>query len=148
MGINTAIESSDRQFSGVGFAVPSDSVARIVPILIERGAFPHPWLGISGTDLNSQIRQELGLPPEQVGILIVSVLEGGPASGSGLLSYENGHGDLITSVDGFIIRDFEDLLTFISNKTSVGQTITLSVLRNTEQIEISVELGERPSVDG
>jgi 2-alkenal reductase len=148
VGINTAIESSDRQFSGVGFAVPSDSVARIVPILIERGAFPHPWLGISGTDLNSQIRQELGLPPEQVGILIVSVLEGGPASGSGLLSYEDGQGDLITSVDGFIIRDFEDLLTFISDKTSVGQTITLSILRNTEQIEISVELGERPSVDG
>jgi len=148
VGINTAIESSDRQFSGVGFAVPSDSVARIVPILIERGEFPHPWLGISGTDLNSQIRQELRLPPEQVGILIVSILEGGPASGTGLLSYEDGQGDLITSVDGFVIRDFEDLLTFISGKTSVGQTITLSILRNTEQIEIPVELGERPSAEG
>ena len=148
VGINTAIESSDRQFSGVGFAVPSDSVARIVPILIERGEFPHPWLGISGTDLNSQIRQELGVPPEQVGILVVSILEGGPASGRGLLSYESGQGDLITSVDGFVIRDFEDLLTFISGKTSVGQTITLSILRNAEQIEITVELGERPSAEG
>jgi len=148
VGINTAIESSDRQFSGVGFAVPSDSVARIVPILIERGEFPHPWLGISGTDLNSQIRQELGLPPEQVGILVVSILEGGPASGTGLLGYEDGQGDLITSVDGFVIRDFEDLLTFISGKTSVGQTITLSILRNAEQIEIPVELGERPSAEG
>ena len=148
VGINTAIESSDRQFSGVGFAVPSDSVARIVPILIERGEFPHPWLGISGTDLNSQIRQELGVPPEQVGILVVSILEGGPASGTGLLSYESGQGDLITSVDGFVIRDFEDLLTFISGNTSVGQTITLSILRNAEQIEITVELGERPSAEG
>ena len=148
VGINTAIESSDRQFSGVGFAVPSDSVARIVPILIERGEFPHPWLGISGTDLNSQIRQDLGLPSEQVGILVVSILEGGPASGTGLLSYEDGQGDLITSVDGFVIRDFEDLLTFISGKTSVGQTITLSILRNAEQIEIPVELGERPSTGG
>ena len=148
VGINTAIESSDRQFSGVGFAVPSDSVARIVPILIERGEFPHPWLGISGTDLNSQIRQDLGLPSEQVGILVVSILEGGPASGSGLISYEDGQGDLITSVDGFVIRDFEDLLTFISGKTSVGQTITLSILRNAEQIEIPVELGERPSTGG
>ena len=132
----------------MGFAVPSDSVARIVPILIERGEFPHPFLGISGTDLNSQIREELGLPPEQVGILIVSILEGGPASGTGLLSYEDGQGDLITSVDGFVIRDFEDLLTFISGKTSVGQTITLSILRNAEQIEIPVELGERPSAEG
>ncbi len=148
VGINTAIESSDRQFSGVGFAVPSDSVARIVPILIERGEFPHPWLGISGTDLNSQIRQDLGLPSEQVGILVVSILEGGPASGTGLLSYEDGQGDLITNVDGFVIRDFEDLLTFISGKTSVGQTITLSILRNAEQIEIPVELGERPSTGG
>jgi len=148
VGINTAIESSDRQFSGVGFAVPSDSVARIVPILIESGDFPHPWLGISGTDLNSQIREELGLPPEQVGILVVSVLEGGPASGTGLRSYEDGEGDLITSVDGIVIRDFEDLLTFISGRTSVGQTITLSILRSAEQIDIPVELGERPSTEG
>ena len=147
VGINTAIESSDRQFSGVGFAVPSDSVSRIVPILIERGDFPHPWLGISGTDLNSQIRQELGLAQEQAGILIVSVLEGGPASEAGLRSYEDGRGDLILSADGVQIRDFEDLLTFISGETSVGQTITLSILRDTEHIEVSVELGERPSAD-
>ncbi len=148
VGINTAIESSDRQFSGVGFAVPSDSVARIVPILIERGVFSHPWLGISGTDLNSQIRDELGLAQEQAGILVVNVLEGGPASEAGLRSYEAGLGDLITSVDGFVIRDFEDLLTYISRETSVGQTITLSVLRDTQQMEITVELGERPSSGG
>ncbi len=148
VGINTAIESSDRQFSGVGFAVPADSVGRIVPTLIELGVFPHPWLGISGTDLNSQIRDEMGLAQEQAGTLIVSVLEGGPASEAGLRSYEEGQGDLITSVDGFEIRDFEDLLTFISGKTTVGQTITLSILRNTEQVEISVELGERPSSEG
>jgi 2-alkenal reductase len=147
VGINTAIESSDRQFSGVGFAVPSASVGRIVPALIERGSFPHPWLGISGTDLNLQIRQELGLAQEQVGILIVSVLEGGPASDSGLRNYEGGRGDLITSVDGVEIHDFEDLLTFISGETSVGQTITLSILRDSVQIEVSVELGERPSAD-
>jgi 2-alkenal reductase len=148
VGINTAIESSDRQFSGVGFAVPSDSVGRIVPTLIELGNFPHPWLGISGTDLNMQIREELGLAQEQAGILVVSVLEGGPAFEAGFQNYENGHGDLITSVNGSEIRDFEDLLTFISGETTVGQTITLSVLRDTEQIEISVELGERPSSEG
>jgi 2-alkenal reductase len=148
VGINTAIESSDRQFSGVGFAVPSDSVRRIVPTLIELGNFPHPWLGISGTDLNMQIRDEMGLNQEQAGILIVSVLEGGPAAEAGLRSYEDGRGDLITSVNGSEIRDFEDLLTFISGETSVGQTITLSVLRDTEQIEIAVELSERPSSEG
>lgn len=148
VGINTAIESSDRQFSGVGFAVPSDAVSRIVPTLIERGAFPHPWLGISGTDLNSQIRQELGLAQDQVGILIVSVLEDGPASEAGLRSYEEGRGDLITSVEGVEIRDFEDLLTFISGETSVGQTITLGVQRDAQHIEVSVELSERPSTEG
>ena len=78
----------------------------------------------------------------------MSVLEGGPASDAGLRSYETGLGDLIISVDGFVIRDFEDLLTYISGETSVGQTITLSVLRDTQQIEISVELGERPSSEG
>ena len=148
VGINTAIESSDRQFSGVGFAVPSDSVSRIVPTLIELGTFPHPWLGISGTDLNMQIRDDLGLDHEQAGILVVIVLEGGPASETGLRSYENGQGDLITAVNGSEIRDFEDLLTFISGETTVGETITLNILRGSERIEVSVELGERPSSEG
>ena len=148
VGINTAIESPVRQFSGVGFAVPSDAVARIVPALIERGEFPHPWLGISGADLNSQIRQELGLAQDQWGILVVSVLEGGPASEAGLRGQDIGEGDLITRIDGFEIRDFEDLLTYLTGETSVGQTITLSVLRNAQQIELSVELGERPTAQG
>ena len=148
VGINTAIESPVRQFSGVGFAVPSDAVARIVPALIERGEFPHPWLGISGADLNSQIRQELGLAQDQWGILVVSVLEGGPASEAGLKGQDIGEGDLITRVDGFEIRDFEDLLTYITGETSVGQTITLSVLRDSQQIEVPVELSERPTAEG
>ncbi|GMR10328.1 MAG: trypsin-like peptidase domain-containing protein [Anaerolineae bacterium] len=148
IGINTAIESPVRQFSGVGFAVPSDAVSRIVPTLIARGNFPHPWLGIAGTDLNSQIRQELGLPQDQLGILIVSVPEGGPASEAGLRGQDSGEGDLITSVDGVEIRDFEDLLTYITDETSVGQTITLSVLRDSQQIEVSVELSERPTAEG
>ncbi len=144
VGINTAIESSNRQFSGVGFAVPSDAVGRIVPALIENGVFAHPWLGISGTDLNAQIRDELGLSPEQLGILIVSVIDEGPASGAGLLSYEDGRGDLIISVDGVEIRDFEDLLTYISGETSVGQSIALKILRDAQEIVITVELGKRP----
>ncbi|MFQ5944413.1 MAG: S1C family serine protease [Anaerolineales bacterium] len=148
VGINTAIESSDRQFSGVGFAVPVDAVSRIVPTLIERGAFPHPWLGISGTDLNSQIREELDLPQDQVGILIVNVFAGGPASEAGLRSYDVGEGDLITSVDGVELRDFEDLLTYIAGQTSVGQTITLSVLRGAQAMEVSLVLSERPSTEG
>jgi len=148
VGINTAIESPVRQFSGVGFAVPSDAVGRIVPVLIERGSFPHPWLGIAGTDLNSQIRQELDLNQDQLGILIVSVLEGGPASEAGLRGQDGGEGDLITSVDGIEIRDFEDLLTYITDETSVGQTITLSVLRDAQQIEVSIELSERPTAEG
>ena len=148
VGVNTAIESPVRQFSGVGFAVPSDAVGRIVPALIARGDFPHPWLGISGADLNSQIRQELGLDHDQSGILIVSVLEGGPASEAGLKGQDNGEGDLVTSVDGVKIRDFEDLLTYIAGETSVGQTITLSVLRGAQLIEVSLELGERPTAEG
>ena len=148
VGINTAIESTVRQFSGVGFAVPSDAVGRIVPALIERGDFLHPWLGISGADLNSQIRQELGLDQDQIGILVVAVLEGGPASEAGLRTYDGGQGDLITSIDGVAILDFEDLLTYITGETSVGQTITLRVLRDSQQIDISVKLGERPVTEG
>jgi len=95
-----------------------------------------------------QIRDDLGLDHEQAGILVVSVLEGGPASETGLRSYENGQGDLITGVNGSEIRDFEDLLTFISGETTVGETITLKILRGSDRIEVSVQLGERPSSEG
>lgn len=148
VGINTAIESSVRQSSGVSFAVPADAVRRIVPTLIERGSFPHPWLGISGTDLNSQLRQELGLAQDQTGILVVSVLEGGPASEAGLRGQDVGEGDLITSVDGIDVRDFEDLLTYLTSETSVGQRITLGVLRDAQQIDVSIQLEERPPAGG
>jgi len=148
VGINTAIESSVRQSSGVGFAVPSDAVRRIVPVLIERGTFSHPWLGISGTDLNSQIRQELGLGQDQAGVLVVTVLEGGPASEAGLRGQDVGEGDLITSVDGIEVRDFEDLLTYLTSKTSVGQRIMLGVLRDTQLIGVPVVLDGRPIAGG
>jgi S1-C subfamily serine protease len=77
----------------------------------------------------------------------VSVLEGGPASEAGLLSYDDGQGDLILSVDGVEVRDFEDLLTYISGETSVGQMVDLGVLRDAQEIEVPVELGERPGED-
>ena len=112
--------------------------------MIARGAFPHPWIGISGTNLTAQIREELGFAQDRSGILIVAVLDGGPASKSGLLGYEDGLGDLIIGVDGVQLRDFEDLLTYISSETVVGQTIDLSVLRQSEEILVPVELEERP----
>lgn len=155
IGINTAIESPVRQFSGIGYAVPSDIIAKIVPALIEDGRYPHPWLGIAGRTLAPGIREAMDLETTQTGILVISVVEDGPAGEAGLQGSEDEvridgfptlvGGDVITGVDGQEIREFDDLLSYLVESTVVGQEITLTILRDGETIDLDVILGERPS---
>ena len=157
IGVNTAIQSPIRQFSGIGYAVPSDTIARIVPALIENGRYPHPWLGIAGRTLTPGIRDAMELDSMQTGILIISVTEGGPAEQAGLQGSDEEvridgfptlvGGDIIVGVDGQEIREFDDLLSYLVENTVVGQDITLSILRDGETIEISVTLDERPTTN-
>jgi S1-C subfamily serine protease len=154
IGVNTAIESSVGQFSGVGFAVPSNLVARVVPELIEGGSYEHPWLGISGTTLTPEIRDAMGLKPDQTGVLVMSVADGSPAGEAGLRGSTteaeiDGQtilvgGDVLTGVDRHEIVEFDDLLTYLSNETHVGQTIALGVLRDGKATEVEVTLTARP----
>ncbi len=154
IGVNTAIESSDRQFSGVGFAVPSGTVARVAPVLISDGKYEHPWLGIAGVTLRPEIREAMNLEPTQNGILVIDVLESGPASDAGLLGSDteadvDGQvfrvgGDVIVFIDGVEIIDFDDLLTYISEEVRVGQHVELEILRGGETLNIEVILATRP----
>jgi 2-alkenal reductase len=158
IGVNTAIESSIGQFSGVGFAVPSNTVERVVPVLIEDGRFQHPWLGISGMELLPVVREAMDLGKDQRGVLVVTVIEDSPAAEAGLRGsdqeiQENGQtlrvgGDVIIGIDATRVRDFDDLLSYLSEETQVGQEVELQVLRDGEQLRIPVTLSERPSESG
>jgi 2-alkenal reductase len=157
IGINTAIESPVRQFSGVGYAVPADIIAKIVPALIKDGRYSHPWLGISGRTLIPDIREAMDLGSNQPGILVVTVTEGSPADKAGLQGSNtevsiNGlttlvGGDVITGIDDQEIREFDDLLSYLVENTVVGQEVTLRILREGETIHLNVKLAERPTTN-
>ena len=155
VGVNTAIASSDRQFSGVGYAVPANIVARVIPELIESGRFPHPYLGIAGVDVSPNLREAMALDPQQRGVLVLDVTEAGPADVAGLVGSTveieiNGlpatiGGDIIVQIDEQPVGDFDDLIAYLSESTVVGQTIELALLREGELMTVDVELGERPT---
>jgi S1-C subfamily serine protease len=154
IGVPTAIESSSGVNAGIGFAVPADTVQRVVPVLIEDGAYQHAYLGISGTSLNPALAEAMDLEPNQRGALVTEVISEGPADEAGLRGSDrqveiDGQpvmvgGDIITAIDGQAVRDMDDLIAYLTSSTSVGQQVTLTVLREGKELEINVTLGARP----
>ena len=153
VGINTAIQSATGEFSGIGFAVPSNTVKKVVPVLIENGEFKHPWMGISGTDVDPELAEVRELKSSK-GFLVVSVIEGSPAETAGLLGVTETEerdgrefaldGDIILSIDGETVRKISDILVHLQREKSVGDEMVLSVNRNGEMIELTMILEERP----
>ena len=152
IGVNKAIESETGVNSGVGFSIPSNLVRRIVPALIADGKFVYPYLGVSSIDdLSLQEIEALNLP-RTTGAYVTTVVDGGPADQAGLragtqLTDIDGlfaGGDLIVAIDGREVNDFSDLLGYLVVNASAGQTVTLTVLRDGEQVDIAVTLGARP----
>ncbi|MDC0211752.1 trypsin-like peptidase domain-containing protein [Candidatus Nitrosopelagicus sp.] len=153
VGINTAIQSATGEFSGIGFAVPSNTVKKVVPVLIENGEFKHPWMGISGTDVDPELAEVRGLKSSK-GFLVVSVIEGSPAETAGLLGVTETEerdgrefaldGDIILSIDGETVRKISDILVHLQREKSVGDEMVLSVNRNGDMLELTMILEERP----
>ena len=155
IGINTAIiaEEYERTFVGVGFAIPSDTVKRELPDLIANGTYIHPWLGISGMDINLAIAQRIGLEKAQ-GFLIINVIPDSPAEQAGLqggteLAIIEGRpimigGDVIVGLDDQQVRKLNDLAVYMERNKSPGDQVTLTIIRNGQQLEKDVVLGERP----
>ncbi|MGH9984179.1 MAG: PDZ domain-containing protein, partial [Nitrososphaeraceae archaeon] len=153
----TAIFSNTGLYSGVGFAIPSNMVKKIVPSLISTGSYDHPYLGIARTDLTSDISERIGLPANNNtgGFLITQVTEGSPADQAGLrggdmLTNINGRqielgGDVITSVDNVPVRKIDDLISYLEREKSVGDTVNLTIFRDGKKQQIDVTLAARPS---
>jgi S1-C subfamily serine protease len=146
-----------RANAGIGFAVPSAIVQKVVPVLIEQGAYEHPWLGISGTTLTSVLAEAMDLNADQRGVLVAEVIEGSPAAeaglqGSGRVAEIDGQevrvgGDIIVGIDGEPVREFEDLVVYLARSTRVGQTVDLSILRDGETRTVALTLAARPNGD-
>jgi 2-alkenal reductase len=145
IGINSAIRSTTGVNSGVGFAIPVDAVARIVPSLIEDGGYSYSYLGVTIESLNLNSQERYGLP-QVTGAYLTRVTPGSPADEAGLIpAGTNGRGgDLIVAIDGAPIIDTQSLIGYLVFKTSVGQTVELTVLRGGETVVVPVTLGERP----
>jgi S1-C subfamily serine protease len=154
IGINTAIRSTTGEFAGIGFAVPSNTIAKILPALIETGKFNHPWVGISGRDMSPGLASALELD-EPRGILVVEVVPGGPAEKAGIRGGDNPTriegqtvplgGDIILELDGNQIRKLDDILVYLQREKTVGDTVDVTVLRDGQLMNIELHLEARPS---
>ncbi len=157
VGVNRAIrtnsvsESGEPLNSGVGFAISINIVKRVVPSLIEKGFYDYPYLGITSLSNLSLLQQEsLGLP-RSTGAYVLSVIPGGPADDAGLqagtepsgIAGINAGGDLIIAADGRPLLQFGDLLRYLLNYKSPGDTIVLTVLRGNQELDLVVVLGSR-----
>jgi len=155
VGINTAIQSRSGEFSGVGFAIPSNTAIKIVPSLIEDGEYHHPWIGISGRDIDPDLARVLELKDAK-GFLIITVVDGSPADKAGLKGMTAtqviggkeypADGDIIISVDDKEVRKISDILIHLQREKSVGDTMVLGVVRDGEFMHVSLELVERPDL--
>jgi len=159
IGVNTAIFSPSQASAGIGFAVPVDTVRRVVPALIEDGYFPHPWLGInyvwSLTPERAEILREAGMAvPMQEGVLVIEVAPGGPAAAAGLKGGRERirlggailtiGGDILTAVNGEPISSDQELLQYLDTQTEVGVTIQVTLWRDGQELTVPVTLDEMP----
>ncbi len=151
VGINTAIESPSGGSVGIGFAIPAETILRVIPELLARGYYPHPWLGFTTYELSYELTPSAAGPDH--GLLIVQIENGGPAAEAGLQAAEarregrrvvfNG-GDVIIAVDGHTIKSRDELTILLANQKQVGDLVDLTVVRAGETFTVSVRLGEAP----
>jgi S1-C subfamily serine protease len=154
IGINSAIFSS-KEFAGISFAIPSNTITKVVPSLITTGSYTHPDIGITGIDVTPDIAKTMGLK-EAKGFLITNVTADGPAAksdvqGGDLLTEINGRqielgGDIIIGIDNKTVSKIDDILTYLEREKQVGDTVELTVLRHGQLWGMNVMVGSRPFV--
>ena len=158
IGVNSQIISGSGSSAGIGFAVSASTMARVVPALISDGRYPHPWLGVDILDLSPGLvgvlrRANVAVGAER-GVLVVETVRGGPADEAGIrggqrvISIGNVAlpvgGDVIIAINDHPITSRQDLNVYLDSETRVGDTVSVTVMRGTEQQELDLTLTERP----
>src|ERR687884_404860 len=149
IGVNSAITSQTGEFAGIGFAIPSNTVAKIIPYLIRDGKYNHPWLGIAGANLTPDLAQQLAMPRNSKGVVVASVTPGGPADKAGIVgSVQNDNttpsGDIITAIDGHQIKRMEDVISYIEEQKSAGNNVIVTLNRDGQPHDLTLTLQARP----
>ncbi len=153
IGINSAIYSNTGVNAGIGFAVPSNTVKKVVQSIISSGKYLHPYLGVVGMDITPQLAKIFGLN-ESNGFLITDITPGSPAAKSGKLqkgtiTYNqrgeiiDADGDIIVAIDDKEVRKIDDILTYLEREKEVGDTVTLKILRNDKVEDVKILLDPR-----
>ncbi len=155
IGVNSAIRSTSGSNSGIGFAVPINTVKRVATQIIETGKVIYPFLGVQAdSELTlSELAVEFDLPVTE-GVLIAEVTEGASADRAGLRGGNRTEsfrgrpvrlgGDIIIAIDGAPIRNFDELLGYLVSNTSVGQEIIVTIIRDGQEMDVPVVLDPRP----
>jgi S1-C subfamily serine protease len=151
IGINTAIVSQSS--TGIGFAVPSNTIARELPSLISTGKYDQVYIGIQGTDVTPGIISAMGLPEGTHGTLLTSITRGSPADVASLKGgtryvnvdgvYTPLGGDVITAADGLEMKGLYDLILYMQRNKRPGDVIALTIIRGGAEMVVSVTLGTR-----
>lgn len=154
VGINTAIFSNTGVYSGVGFAIPSNTISKVATSLIQNGSYHHPYIGIVGLSLTPDLSKQIGLNQTK-GFLITSITKGSPADKSGLRAGSttttiNGRdvevgGDIILKIDNREVSKIDDILAYLESQKHVGDKVHFTILRDNEIKELDLILGDRPS---
>lgn len=162
MGVTTAIRSESGIFQGVGFAVPANTIRRVVPDLIENGRVSYAWMGISVQPEDNGysvagLAEPLNLPVDQ-GVLLRGVTIGGPADEAGLRGglrtvQVRGQavcigGDIIVAINGEFVATMDELVSYLISNTRPNDRVNLLIVRGAETFQVSVVLRERPTSDG
>ena len=156
IGINAQIRTDSGTAEGVGFAVPINSAVRSMEQLIESGAVSYAWVGITTQTITPSLAAELRLDSER-GAAVQEVIEGSPAEEAGLRAGTeereidgvplNAGGDVILEIGGVAVESAEDVVRIVTNSLP-GETVTFTVLREGERVEVDVRYGERPANPG
>lgn len=159
IGINRAIRTvsstamGEPVNSGIGFAIAINIAKRVVPELIRTGRYDYPYMGISSADdLSLEAIEALGLP-QYTGAYVTTVVPGGPADKAGIRAGTRdiglgpnlrAGGDLIVAMDGVPIKNFDELLRYLINNKSPGDTLVLTVIRDGQKLDVPLTLDKRP----
>src|ERR687898_258716 len=154
IGINSAIFSNTGVYAGVGFAIPSNTLKKVIPELMKNGSYLHPWLGITGVDVTPDIAKKMNLTEER-GFLVIDVNFNGPADKAGIrggyiveiinnTQYRLG-GDVIVGIDNQTINSVSDITNYLMNKKE-GDIVKLKILRDNEilNVPVNLEIVQRP----
>jgi 2-alkenal reductase len=139
VGVNFAINTTSGSNTGVGFAIPVSVVEKIVPALIDNGGYEYAYLGIAGGTINAQVVEEADLSENILGVFVAEVVENGPSDDAGVEA-----GDVIVAVNDQTITQFEELISYLFNATAPGDTVTLHLVRDGEEMSVDVVIEARP----